>query len=129
MSYTKNIWKSGDTVTSAKLNNIEDGIAAAANENILVVHMNNISGTLDKTWQEIHDTLTNGKLVSILTSGSNFINMMLINTAGFASNEYYVGMDGSDGTVFITDSANGYPVLDQPSENPGDSGNDTPTTK
>ena len=30
MSYTKNTWKNGDTVTAAKLNNIEDGVAAAS---------------------------------------------------------------------------------------------------
>lgn len=29
MSYTPNTWKSGDVVTSAKLNNMEQGIAAA----------------------------------------------------------------------------------------------------
>lgn len=34
MSYTKNTWKSGDIVTSAKLNNMENGIAAANNGSI-----------------------------------------------------------------------------------------------
>ena len=31
MSYTKKTWSSGDTVTSAALNNMEGGIDAAAN--------------------------------------------------------------------------------------------------
>lgn len=30
MSYTKNTWQSGDVVTSAKLNHMEDGIEAAS---------------------------------------------------------------------------------------------------
>ena len=49
MPYEPTTWKSGDVVTSAKLNKIEGGIANA----VLIVHDND--GTLDKTWQEIHD--------------------------------------------------------------------------
>lgn len=51
MSYEPTNWKDGDLVTSAKLNKIEQGIAAGGG--ILIVH--NENGTLDKTWQEIHD--------------------------------------------------------------------------
>lgn len=29
MAYEKTIWRAGDTITSEKLNNIEDGVAAA----------------------------------------------------------------------------------------------------
>ena len=57
MSYTPTEWKAGDTVTSAKLNKIEQGIAAGSG--ILIAHVGIKSGenfpTLDKTWQEIHD--------------------------------------------------------------------------
>lgn len=56
MSYTPTEWKSGDTVTSAKLNKIEQGIAAGGG--ILIAHIidnGNNPQTLDKTWQEIHD--------------------------------------------------------------------------
>jgi len=55
MSYTPTEWKAGDTVTSAKLNKIEQGIAAGGG--ILIVHatIKNNFPTLDKTWQEIHD--------------------------------------------------------------------------
>lgn len=54
MSYTPNTWKSGDVVTSAKLNNIEQGIANAGA--LLVTATWDDNGcTLDKTWQEIHD--------------------------------------------------------------------------
>lgn len=48
MAYTKNTWASGDVVTSAKLNNIENGIASGG---VLVVTDTN--GVLDKTWAEI----------------------------------------------------------------------------
>ena len=52
MSYEPTNWQAGDTVTSAKLNKMEQGIAAGGR--ILIVHQDN-NGVLDKTWQEIHD--------------------------------------------------------------------------
>ena len=57
MSYTKNTWKAGDTITSAKLNNMEDGIAAAGGGGALIVEatVNDGSMILNKTWKEIHD--------------------------------------------------------------------------
>ena len=50
MSYEPTNWKDGDLVTSAKLNKIEQGIAAGG---VLITH--DEDGTLDKTWQEIYD--------------------------------------------------------------------------
>lgn len=38
MTYEPTQWKAGDTVTSAKLNKIEQGIAGAGGANILVAH-------------------------------------------------------------------------------------------
>ena len=40
MSYTPTNWKAGDTVTSAKLNKIEQGIVSAGGANILVANCN-----------------------------------------------------------------------------------------
>ena len=51
MSYTPTTWAAGDTVTAAKLNKLEQGVASGG---VLVVNMslNNDEtiGTLDKTW-------------------------------------------------------------------------------
>lgn len=57
MGYEKNIWSTGDTITAAKLNNIEQGIADGG---VLIVNLTYDDQTgdpdgLDKTWQEIHD--------------------------------------------------------------------------
>lgn len=46
MSYEPTQWKTGDIVTSAKLNRLEN---AVANVGILVI--NDQNGTLDKTYQ------------------------------------------------------------------------------
>ena len=57
MSYEKNEWQTGDTITATKLNHMEDGIAGGGG--VLVV--NSVydeqadTTTLDKTWQQIHD--------------------------------------------------------------------------
>lgn len=56
MSYEPTNWRDGDVVTSAKLNKIEQGIAAGGG--VLIVHINE-QGVLDKTWQEIYDAVPN----------------------------------------------------------------------
>ena len=59
MSYTPTNWKTGDVVTPAKLNNMEQGIANAGGDGALVVHINSewvddeLVWTADKTVAEI----------------------------------------------------------------------------
>lgn len=62
MAYEPTNWKTGDVVTSAKLNKLEQGVAAGSG--VLVVHeaYDESAGTytLDKTWQEIYDGIGAG---------------------------------------------------------------------
>lgn len=60
MSYTPTQWKSGDTVTSAKLNKIESGIKA--NE-VFIIDLNTKTDTLNKTAGEIFTASSEGKVV------------------------------------------------------------------
>ena len=73
MSYTKTVWHTGDVVTSAGLNNIENGIEAL-HQLPLIVHCSedtfinekqsvSIQYTLDKTYAEIVATNGNTKLL------------------------------------------------------------------
>ena len=64
MAYEKNTWKTGDVVTSAKLNHMEDGIASGE---VMVVNatVDESASTLDKTWQEIRDALAAGVMVIV----------------------------------------------------------------
>ena len=56
MAYVKQTWQTGDTVTSAKLNHMEDGIAAADGAALVVGSTTEgDTVTLDKTWQEIFE--------------------------------------------------------------------------
>ena len=56
MSYEKQTWTTGETITAAKLNHMEEGIEdAGGSGGVLVVH-ETVTGTvhtLDKTWAEI----------------------------------------------------------------------------
>lgn len=54
MAYEPTNWKTGDIVTSAKLNKLEQGVQDAGP---LIVNIVTVSGgrRLDKTWNQIHD--------------------------------------------------------------------------
>lgn len=111
MAYTKQTWTSGETVTAAKLNHMEDGIAngESGGSGVLVVHVDN-NYTMDKTWQEITDALNAGMVVTVpglnafsfvartWVSGTYMISLMYASDSGLQSQS------------FETDSANGNPV-------------------
>lgn len=50
MAYEPTAWKSGDVVSTAKLNKLENGVANA----VLIVHAD-VDGKLDKTWAEMRN--------------------------------------------------------------------------
>ena len=63
MSYTPTTWATGDTVTSAKLNNMETGIADL---NLVIVNFEMQSGNtaiMDKTIPEICTAFNSGKRI------------------------------------------------------------------
>ena len=102
MSYEPTNWKTGDVVTSAKLNKLENGVAGAGG--VLVVHDND--GTLDKTWKEIRDAMGTG--IAIVSSiFDEETNTDIITQALISGNEYQVIVNGGS---YISDSENGYPV-------------------
>ena len=72
MSYTPNTWKSGDVVTSAKLNNIEQGIANAA----LLVTASENTGACDTKASVMYNAIANGQLVIIKIEGLGAFTVM-----------------------------------------------------
>ena len=74
MSYTPTEWKAGDTVTSAKLNKIEQGIASGVNFEVINMEMvlnqenYSLSLSLDKTAGEIIDILKLGKHILVTST-------------------------------------------------------------
>lgn len=118
MSYTKNTWETGDVVTAAKLNNMENGIAAACQ--VLFVHESvdysedSTTYTLDKTWQEIHDALEVGIAVLFKVNNETEVGQMFISSAYLdeASGEFYVELENNYSS-YTTSTANGYPSYEK----------------
>lgn len=88
MSYEPTQWKAGDTVTSAKLNKIEQGIA---NNEVLEINIVIDEDTevtrLDKTWQEIYNA--NNSII-IMPSDFEFPKRANITTIGVDEDGYFV---------------------------------------
>lgn len=98
MPYEPTNWKSGDVVTSAKLNKIEAGIASGG-----VLVATDTEGTLDKTWQEIHDAAL---CVVYLTETGK----LCVNDTGEIDGSYMVVLANSG--IYKASSASGYPVYE-----------------
>lgn len=109
MAYTKNTWVTGDIVTSAKLNHMEDGIASSA---VMVVRINFTTDgshnvyTLDKTWQEIYDAIDSGLFCFLLEGGEGSFYQYGIDGVEVVDDVYYVN---SLIRAYQTDAASGYP--------------------
>ena len=112
MSYTKQTWQSGDTITAQKLNHIEDGIADGGVLVVNSVHDEQThTTTLGKTWQEIMNT---AYFIVVLNSSDDPETPSQVLIAGSGRGYdgeigYYV--DAGD-TTYTTDSPDGYPVSD-----------------
>ena len=87
MSYVKNIWNKGDTITYEKLNNMENGIEAAGESSgggaeiayvtITYSYTTNTT-TCDKTWEELVEYMIAGKLIiGKLIVGSTNLTMFI----------------------------------------------------
>ena len=72
MSYEPTTWKAGDTVTSAKLNKMEQGIAAGGGALVVnVVHEQGKPNSLGKTAKEIFEAFTSGINVVLVDEGDS----------------------------------------------------------
>ena len=119
MSYEPTNWKSGDIVTSAKLNKLEQGVA----NSILIVHAEMESyepQRLDKTWQEIHDA----PMAIILVDHSDneyhdFTKFFVYNSYGDIEQGSYEILAATftsttvETITFVAQSPDGYPVRPQ----------------
>ena len=112
MSYTPTTWKAGDTVTSAKLNKLEQGIA---NNNVLEVHLIHSDNPLyieilDKTWQEIHDAMP-FVYIDWDTEESHERRLVAsaVDNGADGSWRYQVFTDPSLSQGYATSSSDGYP--------------------
>lgn len=126
MPYLKQTWQTGDVVTSAKLNHMEDGIEAAGGGFKVTV---TVTGkppaqtySSDKTYAEIYEAAIGGSLPYAIISAGDVVSMVLPLTAIYYGNGAFFGgalVDesgvsqtglyiGADGTVDVVDAS--YPA-------------------
>lgn len=111
MSYEPTNWKDGDLVTSAKLNKIEQGIAAGGGSGVPIIHAissNGLLPVLDKTWQEIYDAGCG--IIAIEESQNDKLATTITRMYYNDSNSMYIIYTTLNMT-FITDDPNSYPHL------------------
>lgn len=106
MSYEKNEWQTGDTITAEKLNNIEDGITSGG---VLIVtgEESDETMTLSKTWNEINEA--SFPIIVISTPfGTQF---MYVSDVSIYQDNYNVTCFDVDGDkyTFTAETADGYP--------------------
>ena len=122
MAYTKNTWNTGDVVTSEKLNHIEDGVKDAYEMMYVgnvTLNFGSINGTLDKTWQEIFDAVSNGNICYFTGTKENdeyYKKIFIIETVKLEEGTGYV-VSTTSGDVLYADSPTLRPTI----------GNDGPT--
>lgn len=111
MSYTPTEWKTGDIVSSQRLNKLEEGVKDAYE----VMVINDTLGTLDKTWQEIYDAMSQGKMCVVriaLGASGGPISTHTVSDAASSGGEYTVTA-GTD--TYSASSATEYPKTGGPS--------------
>ena len=111
MPYEPTNWKSGDVVTSAKLNKMEQGIAGAG---VLVVNATteDDTTTLGKTWQEIYDA---GFCVICIEAGSQVLDKLyepVLSVHEDSGNYLVAAFTGTETKNYVAASASGYPAYE-----------------
>ena len=117
MSYTPTEWKTGDIVSSQRLNKLEEGVKDAYE----VMVINNNDNTLDKTWQEIYDAMAQGILCVVRKDGGTLeggIEAYIVTLVYLSGEEYMVGIS-KDENPYTASSATGYPEISIGPINPG----------
>lgn len=118
MAYTKNTWATGDIVTSAKLNHMEDGIESG--NSALICLITPETGYLDKTFGEILDAFASGKMVILHTSSpagesdrseGYFIMPWISHSYADETGEYSGTLEFNNYGTFITGIVNSYEEL------------------
>lgn len=110
MAYEPTNWQAGDTVTSAKLNKMEQGIS---DNGVLEINatVNIAAGEvrLDKTWQEIYNA--NNSII-IIPSDFEFSKRANITTIGESEEGYFVNCYNNIVLCrFFAETPDDYPVM------------------
>lgn len=115
MAYEKQTWQTGDVVTSAKLNHMEDGIAGAGGGGV-VATLGQETGALNKTFGEIKTALLSKAqiwLAGETPSGVNYFpaDNIVANTAGGGT----ITLTANGSSITLTAATDSdYPAMEGP---------------
>ena len=124
MAYEPTVWASGDVITSAKLNKLEQGVASASGGGggggtgggaLIVSYTDRTEDettilTLTSTWKEIQTAIASGKVIYLLVAENEQNYMAFLYIHGDAdNNEYMVSFEGS--FTFLAQNDTDYPEM------------------
>lgn len=122
MAYEKQAWQTGDIVTAAKLNHMEQGIADATTKQyvddqrlIITENLNQDLSILSYTWQEIHDAFIAGK-TCVITGIDSYGSAVLVSGVFYqdqALKQKYRIITGKPVVSFSAESPDSYPTRDR----------------
>ena len=115
MTYIKNNWKIGDTITADKLNNIENGIYNFNNNSFFYLDINN--NTLNKTWNEINNAVLSNKIMSVNSGNNNYQPARIIIYSENGTYKVYI-RTSLDANYYEISNPDGYPTYVQSYEPP-----------
>ena len=121
MAYEPTNWKTGDVVTSAKLNKLEQGVAAGSGVPVVHETYDESAGTytLDKTWQEIYDGIGAGVGYFIFVASADAGVDVEHRHLYYFSDAYYEPTDSayvvkpSGFTEYFAEAPDDYPVREE----------------
>lgn len=114
MAYNKNTWKSGDVVTSAKLNNIENGIAGVDGMNV-VLQIDDETMQLPIKAGELYSLCEAGALVRYMYIDDAECGSNVLVAANHASGYYEFSFGYGNSIVTLTAAtADDYPAFEPP---------------
>ena len=111
MSYEKQTWQNGDTITAEKLNHMEDGINNSSQ--LMVVGSKDDGTQLNKTWKQIRDHLLSGGIVVSSGGSSSNVTSDIVTICQNIMNSYtvtFMNLEHSVKTTYTTDNEDGYPA-------------------
>ena len=106
MNYEPTVWKTGDVVTSGKLNKLENAVANGGG--ILVINSQN--NTLDKTYQEIEDAFTN-KMLCIVFANIGLLTKCYFVESVYSNQGQYNMLLSDNNIMYIANTKDDYPVF------------------
>lgn len=117
MAYDPTVWKSGDTITSAKLNKLENGLAEASGGGtgggVLKVNVNE-QGQMDKTYAEIKAAFLEGIVFNINLTPEGYNLWIMTDCYDSESDGCSVTicyMRGNIAEMYQCQTVNDYPVV------------------